>query len=105
MGVQSARRSRGFATSNHWNSVPGYPLGSFCREERKINNSKQRYIYIKLCGQTGISAVCLISKGLIYIKKDLGREFNPTVREQQQQHQHQQKRQQLQQRKAAIQSR
>merc|ERR1712142_448054 len=40
-------------------------------KERKINNSKQSYIYLKLCGQQArvSGRVCFISKGLIEKKK------------------------------------
>lgn len=75
-------------------SVPGYPLGSRSKnereegieKERKINNSKQSYIYLKLCGQQArvSGRVCFISKGLIEKRKEqeqknLERGFNPSV--------------------------
>ena len=75
-------------------SVPGYPLGSRSKnereegieKERKINNSKQSYIYLKLCGQQArvSGRVCFISKGLIEKRKEqeqknLERGLNPSV--------------------------
>merc|ERR1712002_1208217 len=52
-------------------------------KERKINNSKQSYIYLKLCGQQArvSGRVCFISKGLIEKRKErnLERGFNPSV--------------------------
>merc|ERR1711862_1092094 len=90
-------------------SVPGYPLGSRSKnereegieKERKINNSKQSYIYLKLCGQQArvSGRVCFISKGLIEKRKEqeqknLERGLNPSVgkaRQEQDQKQQQQK--------------
>merc|ERR1711872_1188818 len=71
-------------------------------KERKINNSKQSYIYLKLCGQQArvSGRVCFISKGLIEKKKEqeqkknLERGFNPSVgkaRQEQDQQQQQEK--------------
>merc|ERR1711915_753687 len=52
-------------------------------KEREINNSKQSYIYLKLCGQQArvSGRVCFISKGLIEKRKEqnLERGFNPSV--------------------------
>merc|ERR1712002_1058911 len=55
-------------------------------KERKINNSKQSYIYLKLCGQQARvpGRVCFISKGNRKEKKkeqeqNLERGFNPSV--------------------------
>merc|ERR1712243_433255 len=65
-------------------------------KERKINNSKQSYIYLKLCGQQArvSGRVCFISKGLIEKKKknkkNLDRGFNPSVGKVKQEQDHQQ---------------
>merc|ERR1712135_212310 len=70
-------------------------------KERKINNSKQSYIYLKLCGQQArvSGRVCFISKGLIEKRqeqeqKNLERGLNPSVgkaRQEQDQQQQQEK--------------
>merc|ERR1711862_235994 len=70
-------------------------------KERKINNSKQSYIYLKLCGQQArvSGRVCFISKGLIEKRKEqdqknLERGLNPSVgkaRQEQDQQQQQEK--------------
>merc|ERR1712002_1237109 len=58
-------------------------MGEGIEKERKINNSKQSYIYLKLCGQQArvSGRVCFISKGLIEKRKErnLERGFNPSV--------------------------
>merc|ERR1711976_491456 len=95
-GVERIATSSDYNLNSRFFSLygPGYPLGSRSKnereegieKERKINNSKQSYIYLKLCGQQArvSGRVCFISKGLIEKnknkkKKNLERGFNPSV--------------------------